>query len=198
MEDQSFGETSLNINPRPKKRLPSRALFLIIAVIILILIIFAISRSFFGGSSDESISETPTPTEFQFPTDVPEESITPEEVSPTEEVTNTPTPRPTTNPVDKESGLNRAELSVAVENGSGVVGAAGKAANILKSLGYKVASTSNADNYDYKDITLKVKSGASEYLTLLKKDLSTDYTIGTTGTDLSASASADALVIIGK
>ena len=197
MEDQSFGETSLNINPRPKKRLPSRALFLIIAVIILLLIIFAITRSFLGGSSTESISETPTPTEFQFPTDMPEESITPEE-SPTEAPTNTPTPKPTSNPVDKQSGLNRAELSVAVENGSGVAGAAGKAANILKSLGYKVTSTSNAETYDYENLTIKVKSGVSEYLALLKKDLGTDYTIGTTGTDLSASTSADALIIVGK
>jgi hypothetical protein len=197
MEDQSFGETSLNINPRPKKRLPSRALFLIIAAIILLLIIFAISRSFFGGSSSESISETPTPTEFQFPTDIPEESITPEE-SPTDEPTKTPTPKPTSNPVDKESGLNRSKLSVAVENGSGVAGAAGKAANILKSLGYNVVSTSNAETYDYENLTIKVKSEVSEYLALLKKDLGVDYTIGATGTDLSASTSANALVIIGK
>ena len=197
MEDLGFEETSLNINPRPKKRLPSRALFLVVVIIILILIIFAIFRSFFASSSNESISPTPTTTEFQFPTDVPEESLTPE-ISPEDEVTKTPTPKPTSNTVDKESGLDRSELSVAIENGSGIGGAAGKATNILKSLGYKVTSTSNADNFDYENLTIKVKSGVSKYLSLLKKDLSDDYTIGQTSSDLSASSSADALIIIGK
>ncbi|HZJ18402.1 MAG TPA: LytR C-terminal domain-containing protein, partial [Patescibacteria group bacterium] len=180
-----------------KKRLPSRALFLVVVIIILILIIFAIFRSFFASSSNESISPTPTTTEFQFPTDVPEESLTPE-ISPEDEVTKTPTPKPTSNTVDKESGLDRSELSVAIENGSGIGGAAGKATNILKSLGYKVTSTSNADNFDYENLTIKVKSGVSKYLSLLKKDLSDDYTIGQTSSDLSASSSADALIIIGK
>ncbi|MFH1186617.1 MAG: LytR C-terminal domain-containing protein [Candidatus Levyibacteriota bacterium] len=197
MEDLNLGETSLNINPRPKKRLPSRAIFLIVAVVILLLIIFAISRSFFGGSSEEKIEPTPTPTEFQFPTSPPEESLAPE-TSPTDEPTKEPTLKPTSNPVDKESGIDRSELSISVENGSGVAGVAGKATSLLKGLGYKITSTGNADKFDYENLTIKVKSGSSKYLELLKKDLGEEYTIGATFSDLSASSSADALIIIGK
>src|SRR3990167_9003906 len=83
------------------------------------------------------------------------------------------------------------------QNGSGEAGVAGKAAGILKDLGY-LASTGNADNFNYSNVTIQVKSTKSDYLALLKKDLSASYTIGSSSSDLSATSSADALVIIGK
>src|SRR3989344_5334750 len=110
----------------------------------------------------------------------------------------TPTPTPKADPVDKATGLNREDLTIEVQNGGGVVGAASKGADFLKSLGYHVASTGNADNYDYENTVIKVKSDKSKYLPLLKKDLSANYSVGTSSEDLSASSSADALVIIGK
>jgi len=100
-------------------------------------------------------------------------------------------------PVDK-SGLDRSKLSVTVQNGSGIEGAAGKAADVLKTLGYNIASTGNADNYDYKGVTIKVKKENSNFLDLLKKDLSKDYTIKSATSDLPPDFSTNALVIIGK
>ena len=107
-------------------------------------------------------------------------------------------PKPTINPVDKSTGLNRSKLSVTVQNGSGQAGVAGKAADILKNLGYNVTSTGNADNYDFVNVSIQVKALSSEFLALLKKDLAESYTIGSNSADLSTSFSSDALVIIGK
>ncbi|MDO8582912.1 MAG: LytR C-terminal domain-containing protein [bacterium] len=100
-------------------------------------------------------------------------------------------------PVDK-SGLDRSKLSVTVQNGSGTEGVAGKGANILKELGYNVASTGNADNYNYQGVTIKVKSSKSDFLNLLKQDLSKDYSITASSSDLSSDSPTDAMVIIGK
>src|SRR3989338_4443770 len=100
-------------------------------------------------------------------------------------------------PIDK-SGLDRSKLSITVLNGSGVEGTAGKAANILKDFGYNVASTGNADNYNYTGVTIKVKPDQSNFLNLLKQDLAKEYTIKSTSSDLSPDSSTDALIIIGK
>jgi hypothetical protein len=102
-----------------------------------------------------------------------------------------------TSPID-ESGLDRSKLSIKVENGSGTEGAAGKMSEILKKLGYNNPSTGNADNYNYKNVTIKVKSEKADFLNLLKKDLSKDYTVKTATSDLPPSSSTDAVIIIGK
>lgn len=100
--------------------------------------------------------------------------------------------------VESKSGLDRGKLSVTVENGSGIEGAAGKVGNMLKDLGYNVTSTGNADNYNYQGVAIKVKKGKSNFMDLLKKDLSKEYTIKSTSSDLSLDSPSDALVIIGK
>ena len=64
----------------------------------------------------------------------------------------------TTSTIDKATGLDRANLTIAVKNGSGVTGAAAKASNFLKDLGYTVSSTGNADNSDYENTVIEVKS----------------------------------------
>lgn len=100
-------------------------------------------------------------------------------------------------PIDA-SGLDRSKLSIAVANGSGIEGTAGKAATILKDLGYNVVSTENADNFNYEGATIKVKKEKGNFLNLLKKDLSKDYTVSASSSDLPSSSSSDALIIIGK
>jgi hypothetical protein len=87
---------------------------------------------------------------------------------------------------------------VLIENGSGRVGVANKAAQILKTFGYTVTGTKNADAYDYLDVTISIKAGKAAYLPLLKQDLSSTYTIADTRTTLDASFSSDVLVIVGK
>lgn len=196
MEDVSFQSPALN---KPAKK-PKRLIFWIV-IIIVIGILALMGFKFFGGKNQTSDSDkiTPTLTEFIIPTDTPTPSLS-EEPTPTSKPANTPIPtsKPAANPIDKTTGLNRSKLSIVVQNGSGEAGVAGSGSSFLKNLGYNIISTGNADNYDYTNVTIQVKSTKSEYLTLLKKDLGTDYTVGASSSDLSASASADALVIIGK
>lgn len=102
----------------------------------------------------------------------------------------------TTNPTP--TSLDKSKITISVENGSGVEGAAGKVADYLKSQGYNVSGTSNADNYNYTGVTIKVKDSAKAYLDGLKSDLSKNYTVNSSTSDLPSSSSTDAVVIIGK
>lgn len=170
----------------PRKRSPKKLLFLAVGVILLIVVILNILRLL--GSNEEVQTPTPTPSIEDF---APSETT-----EPTPEPTEEPTPTPASS-VDAATGLDRADLSVIVQNGSGTAGAAGEAAELLRDLGYNVVSTGNADNFDYEDVTIRVKSSEKDYLPLLNKDLSDEYSIGDTSSDLSATSSADAIVIIG-
>ena len=198
MDENPFPTPSLENKPGSKKR--KRFIFLFFAVVFILLLIYVGSKVLNSNNSTESTSITPTPTEeFIIPTDTPEPT-------PSEELTPTPTvkppaavtPKASGSSVDKTTNLDRKDLTVVVQNGSGEKGVAGSAADILKAAGYIVASTGNADNYNYTDVTIQVKSTKSGYLPILKKDLSSDYTIGSATSDLPSSASEDALVIVGK
>lgn len=172
-----------------------RIIFIIGGIIILIaLVVTAIVATGGEGEIEENI--TPTPTEFiEEPTPTEEITSTPEEEDTTPAPTSKTTPTPTKG--SSSSSIDRSELSVAVQNGGGVAGAASKAKGILEDLGYTVPSTGNADNFDYETTTIRVKAAKKQYLDQLKKDLSGSYTIGTASADLT-SGSADAIVIVGK
>lgn len=184
--------------PAQKRKINKRFIYLI-AVIVILLLLFMVYKLGFSKKSDinQNIPLTPAPTEIQTENQIPTNTPTPD-ITEAPVPTNTPTPKPTGNPIDKTTGLDRSKLSVTVENGSGAAGVAATGKDFLNGLGYDVTSTSNADNFDYTGVTIQVKSSASDYLALLKKDLSTKYTVGDTSSDLSASISADAVVIIGK
>ncbi|MBI4079287.1 MAG: LytR C-terminal domain-containing protein [Candidatus Levybacteria bacterium] len=181
---------------------PKRFIILVIFALIFIGAVFGVTK-FMGVGKEQEVVPSPTPTEILFPTDTPEPTASPPAGgSPTPAATKTPTPPPaggpTTNPVDKATGLDRSLLSVEVQNGSGKAGAASAVSDLLKGLGYKVTSVGNADSFDYENTVIQVASGKSTYLDLLKKDLSVSYTIGTASATLTASTSADAVVIVGK
>ena len=195
-------ETPLETNPQftapaPQRKINKRFVYLI-AFVILLVLLFA-GYKLLGSSNKNNINnppvETPAPTEELLPIDSPAPT---DEITPTPIPSDTPTPKPTSNPIDKTTGLNRSKLSVTVQNGSGEAGVAATGKDFLNGLGYDVISTSNADNFDYTGVTIQVKSASSDYLTLLKSDLGAKYIVGNTSSDLSASVSADALVIIGK
>lgn len=191
-----------NVLDKPPKR--SKFLFFLIISIVVIIAVFGAWR-FLSSKNEQpsSKSTAPTPTEFQLPTESPMP-----EATKAAKPTSTPTPKPslvptsaaepTVNPVDKTTGLDRSKLTIEVQNGSGVIGAAKKAADALRELGYVISSTGNADNYDYTNVTIQVKSSKNKFLSLLQKDLGSIYTIGTASANLSATSSADALVIVGK
>lgn len=199
MEDNSLQPPVSQFNyssPQPASK-SKKFLKLIIFAIILVGFIFAIQKIFLGGIQEtKPIAITPTPTEYQFPTDTPAPSVSP--TSEPAKPTVVPSAKPTTNPVDSATGLDRSTLSVEVQNGSGVTGAASKGADVLKSFGYKVSGIGNAENTDYENTTIQVKAAKSNFLSLLKKDLGFSYTIGSSSADLASSSTADALVIIGK
>ncbi len=198
MQEASFSsqtfQAAQGYTPAPKKKDKRMVIIIVLGILLLAGGYFGVTR--FLGSKNKAQPtpvSAPTPTESIAPTDTP----TPEE-SPTPEVSKTPTPKPTGNPVDSATGLNRSKLSVEIQNGSGEVGVASKMSDFLKSLGYHVASTGNADNFTYENVSVLVKSASSGYLSLLKKDLAKQYTVGSSSATLSASSSADALVIVGK
>lgn len=169
----------------------TRIIMIVVGIIVLVaLVAFAIIAT--GGQGDQEIIPTPTDsieTPTPSPTEPPEED---EEATPTPQTspTRAATPAPTSS-----SGLNRADLSITVQNGGGVAGAATEASEYLEGLGYDVVSTGNADNFDYTETIIRVKSTMSEYLDQLEEDLSSEYTIGSATADYTGDA--DALVIIG-
>lgn len=110
----------------------------------------------------------------------------------------TPSPKPTSAFIDPETGLDKAELAVVIQNGSGGLGVGIQASEVLHSYGYHVISIGNADNFNYQTSAISIKSSKSAYLPLLKKDLSTQYTISTASANLSEKSSSDVVFIVGK
>lgn len=176
-----------------RKRNPKKLLFLAVAAVVILLVLFK-GISFISSKFNKP-SPTPTPVVVETPTPTPTEQAS---ATPIPTSTPTATPASSSNPIDSATRLDRSKLSVAVQNGSGESGVGAKAASFLKNLGYNVVSTGNADNFNFTNVTIQVKASQKAYLPLLNKDLSTSYSVGTTSSDLSATSSADALVIIGK
>ena len=173
----------------PQRRQTNKRSAYLILVIIIVVLLFLGYKAV--SSSKNSVS-TPAPTPIVVvPTTTPTPALTPS-------VTPTTTPTATINPVDKDSGLDRSQLSVTIQNGSGIAGVGAKASDVLKNLGYDVVGTGNADNFNYTNVTIQVKAAKSDFLNLLKKDLGFNYTIGAATSDLPDSFSSDALVIIGQ
>lgn len=112
--------------------------------------------------------------------------------------TPTPTPAPTATPTPAPATIDKSTFSVQVLNGGGTVGAAGKMKSFLEGKGYKVSGTGNTDQYTYDTTEIHGKANMTDAVANLKMDLKDSYTLGTVAADLSASASADVQVIVGK
>jgi hypothetical protein len=68
----------------------------------------------------------------------------------------------------------------------------------LEDKGYKVGSTGNTDEYTYTTTEIHGKTAMKDAIANLEADLKDTYTLGTVAADLTASASADVQVIVGK
>lgn len=148
--------------------------------------------------SEEIATLTPTPTATPSPTPTPTPEVSP---TPSPKVTPTPTKKPTPTPTPARTATTAAELkrqaiSIQVLNGSGIAGAAKKAADYLASLFYTIAVTGNAENYNFEKTILETKKAAD--LDLLKADLEAQYEVGTASATLPSSSPYDAVVTIGK
>ena len=203
MDEKLFPDTSSyykKTNRRP------RGILLIVLLLILLLTGLFVGIRYFGGEAGSRIQgmlpvtptpssepSTPAPTVSEESTPTPDEKK--EDPTPTggKNSKTTVTPQPTAG-----GGIMRSSLSVSVQNGSGVSGAAGKMATALRELGYTVASTGNADTFDYEDVTIRVKPTKKNFLTQLKSDLSEDFTVTEATADLPGSETSDAVVIVGE
>ena len=168
MDGVDYQDTSIIKKTRNYKRIG----ILIVVGVLIILLVVSLFR-FLNSSGENAIIPTPAP-------ETTNATVTPEE---------TPSPTP---------GLDRGSLSITIQNGSGEAGVAKTASDFLVEKGYTVSATGNADNFDYQDVTIQIKEDSSEFLDLLKSDLSEKYNLGSASADLSSSFSTDALVIIGK
>lgn len=189
------GTTPSSLGPQPTASGSGRKKFIFITIIILILagLVFG-GTTYLRGRQEEIITPTPLPTPEPSATPAPETtpSATPKAGA---KATATPTKKPT--PTGPEATPTKG-LTIRVLNGSGEVGKAGTAADFLKGLGYGIAGTGNADNYDYEKSTITIKKDKESLLATLKKDLESKYQVGTTSATLASSSSYDAEVIIGK
>ncbi|MBI1863120.1 LytR C-terminal domain-containing protein [Candidatus Microgenomates bacterium] len=167
----------------------------IITIIVLLLItaavIFMMSRQ--PAPTEESISPTPTELPTEAPTPEATTSASPS-VAPTKSVTPSTKPSPTRSAEVKKS----TDMNIQIQNGSGEVGIAGQVRDFLKGKGYQYFETANADNYDYKDVTVKVKSSLTTYGSSLMKDLGEKYKLASDSATLPNDSVFDAVVIVGK
>lgn len=139
---------------------------------------FLSSRQEEEKSQAALVTSEPTPTA----TPTPQESVTPtENPTPTEKVTPTVA----------------AKLRIEVLNGSGQQGMASKMASFLKSKGYSITATGNADAFDYTQSVIQIKKSKNQFTAQLKKDLSASYSVDPTVQTLAESSTADAIVIVG-
>jgi cell division septation protein DedD len=168
-----------------------KKLFAIIGGIVIVILVLIIGSMVFSGGKEEPEEDIFATPATQAPTNTPTPSPTPEE----DEKGKTAEEKTTEDEAATEAELARAKFSILIQNGSGTAGAAGRLADILGDLGYKVAGTENADNFDYLETEINVASGNTTLLNLLKGDLEDEYTIGDTSTDYDGDA--DAVVIIG-
>jgi hypothetical protein len=154
---------------------------------------------FLGVANQKKPAQSPVPAIVK-PTSKPTLAM---EASPSAAITAKPTQKVT--PTAKLSGkptptsdLERSKLRIAILNGSGVAGAAKDVSANLTNLGYTIATIGNADDFTYKNITIKIKKSKSDYLLLLKNDIEKDKpdVVITTKTD--DMIDTDAEVIVGK
>jgi len=120
---------------------------------------------------------------------------------PTETPVATVSPDASTEPTPSASPSGKLDLTkypINVQNGVGIPGTAGTAKDILVKAGFKVSAAGNADNYDYTDTVVKVKSTVpAEFVTKLNTALSAKYKLAKTGS-LPDSSKDDVVVIIGN
>ena len=177
-------------NPQDSgKRRLSKRLFVFGGLFFIVLILLGSAIYFI--TQDKSPQEDEVTKSITLPAD---QEATP---TPVEAMEEEDTEEPTEEPTPTEEADN-SDISISVQNGSGVSGAAGEAADVLRSAGFSIASTTNADATDYTDVTIQIKNSLRTSLSEIEDALAQDYTIGSTSTDLPEGTSYDVLVIIGS
>ena len=186
---------------KPRRKMRSIIAFLGAFVI---LVALSLTGLYFLGENSKKSSQKISPQPTIVPSPTLALSATPSAaISPTGKVTPTggkskPTSGPTGEQEADTASLDRSELSVAVLNGSGEPGAAKGTSAYLNELGYTIKTIGNADEFSYKNITIRIKKSKAAYLDILKADLEKNSPSTPIATSQTDSISADAEVIVGK
>lgn len=117
------------------------------------------------------------------------------DVTPTPLATSLPVITPTSSP---SATINVAKYDIAVLNGSGIAGEAGKVKELLTSAGFNVTSTANAATYDFTKTIIKAKATVdASVIQKLNDALAKGYVVGDNQT-LAASTTVDIQVVVGS
>ncbi len=115
------------------------------------------------------------------------------------ESTPTPAPEIAQEPTPiSEPELERGDLTIQVQNGTGEPGAAGDGKDFLEELGYEKVETGNAPSYNYKESEISLKEEKSDYFDLLYADLNTEYLVSSESSVLEEDSDYDAVIVLGK
>lgn len=112
-------------------------------------------------------------------------------------VVPTPTPSETSKLDDtKTEKLDLSSLTVQIQNGSGVKGAADEAAKLLQGVGFTKTETGNASEFGHEDTTVSAKEKYKTVFGTIEQALSSDYTV-VEGDALSDGSNFDVVVVVG-
>lgn len=193
-EDSSFQEFPTYVKQSSSK---PRLFIIFISLFVLVVAVLAVLYFLGAKTKDSKPTVSAVPKQISKPTDTVVSS-TSAELS----ISTTPLPSskltPTGGKANEKSVLERSSLHVAILNGSGTPGAAKQISSYLNSVGYTIQTIGNADDFTYRNITVKIKKAKSEYLAQLKKDIAENSPSITILTSVDDKLSADAEVIVGK
>lgn len=110
-----------------------------------------------------------------------------------------PTPTPKEVVQEEPKVVDILTYSIQVLNGSGVAGRALEIEEILIDEGFETLETSNADSFDYQDITISTKSDVSEdFYSEIKALFEDEYLVNLSSNALSDDSQFDAVLIVGE
>jgi hypothetical protein len=117
------------------------------------------------------------------------------EATPAPTAVSSETPAASSSP---SASVDLEKYEIAIQNGSGIAGEAGKAKDALTKAGFTVSSTGNASEYSYTSSIIQAKSDVdSAFLTKLSETLGETYKVGKSQT-LPDSSKDDVVVIVGS
>lgn len=97
----------------------------------------------------------------------------------------------------EELSVNKGEIKIEVLNGNGIKGKALTIENLLKSNGFNVLSTGNADNFNYTQTVIRYKKGKKEIADLAAEVISSVY-FPVLQEDVTDDSKADIVIVLGQ
>lgn len=106
---------------------------------------------------------------------------------------------PTSTPTPVEEGVDLSAYSIEILNGSGVAGVAGSEQEALEADEFNVENTGNAENQDFTETIIAVKSDVSEeFIEKLRDSLEERYVVAAGTEELEDDNDYDVVVTIGS